>query len=71
MADLTDREKTEWRRLAHDPDLRADCQALRNTAPRERPLDPDAYIEFVTQMNAFCNHQPKPATIIREGLMRL
>jgi hypothetical protein len=64
MARLSETEKAELRRAASSDSLRSDMRLLRST--RHNPalldgrMDLDRLMDFLTQCNAFMNHEPKP-----------
>jgi hypothetical protein len=72
---LSIKEKEELVALAKSSSFKEDMQYL--AAHRHTPLivdgkvDLDRYITFVTEYNAFINHQPKPFKPIIDKMMKL
>ena len=72
---LSIKEKEELVALAQSHSLKKDMQYLADH--RHNPLivdgkvDPDRYITFVTEYNAFINHRPKPFKPMVEKIMKL
>ena len=72
---LSKNEKEELIALAPSASLKKDMQYL--SAHRHNPLivdgkvDPDRYVTFVTEYNAFINHRPKPFKPMVEKIMKL
>jgi hypothetical protein len=70
---LSKKEREELVALAQSHSLKKDMQYLADH--RHNPLivdgkvDPDRYITFVTEYNAFINHQPKPFKPIIDKIM--
>lgn len=71
---LSKKERAELVALAQSASLKKDMQYLANH--RHNPLmvngevDPDRYVLFVTEFNAFINHQPKPFKRIIDRIMK-
>ncbi len=72
---LSKKEKEELVALAQSASLKKDMRYL--AAHRHNPLivdgkvDPDRYVIFVSEYNAFINHQPKPFKRIIDKIMKL
>jgi len=72
---LSKKDKEELIALAQSSSLKEDMQYLADH--RHNPLivdgkvDPDRYITFVTEYNAFINHRPKPFKPMVEKIMKL
>ncbi len=72
---LSTKEKEELLALAKSASLKKDMQYLADH--RHNPLivngkvDPDRYLTFVTEYNAFINHQPKPFKPMVDKIMKL
>jgi hypothetical protein len=75
MAKISEEEKQELLRLAGSSSLREDMRYL--SSQRHNPVlangmvDMDRLIEFITQINEFANHQPKPFRLIIDKEMKL
>ena len=75
MAKISEQEKQELLRLAGSSSLREDMECL--SSHRHNPVfangmvDMDRLIEFLTQLNEFINHQPKPFRPMTDKEMKL
>jgi hypothetical protein len=75
MAKISEQEKRELLRLAGSLSLREDMEYL--SSHRHNPVlvngmvDMDRLIEFLTQLNEFINHEPKPFMPIIDKEMKL
>jgi hypothetical protein len=69
---LPEAVKRELLAAAASADLRRDMARLRaRHEARARQLTPDDYVRFVTDYNAFIDHQPKPFRPMVEVIMLL
>jgi hypothetical protein len=75
MATLSDAEKKELLDLAASAELREDMRLLRHNRHKllreDGQVDVDKWIEFLTQYNAFINHEPRPFALMIERDMKM
>jgi len=60
MGKISEEEKKELLRLSKSSKLKKDCEDIKRLERKEKNVDPDRYIKFLTFSNAFINHLPKP-----------
>jgi hypothetical protein len=72
---LSEKSSRELLKLSRSASFRKEMEQV--TVGRHNPfikngkIDADTYLEFVTQFNAFINHQPKPFRFIIEKEMKI
>jgi hypothetical protein len=66
---LSNEEKKEWLRLSRSKKLREEMRALKQTG--KKPPNFQAYLEWLTQINAFAGHVQKPFKKIEGRFFKL
>lgn len=76
LAQLTEKEKEELRRLAASASLREDCRILSDSSRAlllgtDGKPDHDKYMRFVSEFNAMIGHKRRPFRRIADHNMKL